>query len=148
MKKLIAFTAACAAFLMVTAAVAHATVTPSQGTPIVLEHDPPWPPEMVAHGSTNSDGNITFSKLKPGNYTFVLADTGNLKSPAIFRITNVRVNGSQAGLGSAPIPPGKRGASASVVDRSGRKLTVVIDKAGGSITINVSSTGAAVGTLR
>ena len=144
MKRLIAFTA-CAAFLMVTAAVAHATVgVPLSGTPIILDHDPPEPPEMVAHGTTNGEGNITFSNLKPGNYTFVLADTSTLKVQCQVVVTV----GREKLPVSAPIPPGKRGASANVLDRSGRKLTVVIDKAGGSITINVSSSDAAAGTLR
>ena len=40
--------------------------------------------------------------------------------------------------------PGKRGATAYALDKSGRKLTIVIDKDGGSITVNVSSADVAV----
>jgi hypothetical protein len=116
-------------------AVPHETVgVPIQGTEVGLEHDPHG---MVARGETNAGGNVTFSNLKVGNYTFLLADTGALKAPAVIRITNIRANAS--GLASAPIQPGKRGASANVLDTSGRKLTVPIDKDGGSITLNVSS---------
>ena len=115
-------------------AVPHEIVTPISGIPVGLEHDPHG---IVARGETNSEGNLTFSNLKAGNYTFVLADTGTLKAPAVIRITNIRANAG--GLVSAPIQPGKRGASANVLDTSGRKLTVPIDKDGGSITLNVSS---------
>ena len=40
MKRFFALSAVCAALMIATTGVAHATVTPSQGTPVPIEHDP------------------------------------------------------------------------------------------------------------
>jgi len=131
MKRFIALTAACAAFLTITTAVAHATVTPSQSTPVGLEHDPEG---IVARGRTNGSGDVTFSKLKQGNYTVLLTDTSTLRAPA-----TVLVKSKLRNEVSAPIAPGKRGTQAFALDTSGRKLTVVVVKDGESIIVHVQT---------
>ena len=60
---------ACAA-LALSSTAAFATVTPSQGTPIGLEHDPEG---IIAHAATGPGGRVTFRDLKPGNYVLVLS---------------------------------------------------------------------------
>lgn len=49
---------------------ANATAgTPIQGTPVGLDHDPEG---IIAHGTTDSKGNVTFEKLPAGHYTLVI----------------------------------------------------------------------------
>jgi hypothetical protein len=51
---------------------AYATVTPIQGTPIVLEHDPQG---IIAHGTTDAHGSATFAGLRPGRYAVFVTGT-------------------------------------------------------------------------
>jgi hypothetical protein len=71
---------ACAAFVM-SGGIADATVTPSSGTPIVLEHDPQG---IITHGTTDAKGSVTFAKLVPGRYAVVL--TGKEAAAAMDRL--------------------------------------------------------------
>jgi hypothetical protein len=134
MKKLIVIAIASAAFLSFTATIAHAKVGETiQGTPVGLEHSPP--DDIVAHALTNGDGNVTFNNLKPGHYSFVLTDTSTLKVPCRMAVTF----GREKFPISEPILPGKRGAQAFALDRSGQKLFVVLEGTGSSITVHLQT---------
>jgi hypothetical protein len=122
---------ACAAGLFMAAGIAYAKMTPISGTPVGLEHDPAG---IVARGTTDAEGNVTFAKLKPGHYAVVLLDTSNLEAPV--RI----IVGTGPGAGpqiSEPILAGKGGAPTYALDMSGRRLTVEIAQADGKITVEV-----------
>lgn len=120
MKKFAAFIAACAAGLLMTATIAHAGVgIPS--IPIGLEHDPGG--SFVARGVTDGEGSVTFVKLPSGRYVLAIIDTSKLKAPA-------RIVVDLGGVGlpeiSEQILPGKSGAKAYALDKSGRRLVVEI----------------------
>ena len=138
MRKFTAVFVAFAAVVALTAAIAFAEPgKPIDGTDVGLDHQPPTPPQIVARGATNGEGNVTFGNLKPGSYTFVLTDTSTLKVPCRVLVT---FNKGTAKLPiSEPILPGKRGAQAYALDRSGRKLTVVLDGVGDQINIHVKT---------
>ncbi|HXC53916.1 MAG TPA: SpaA isopeptide-forming pilin-related protein [Rhizomicrobium sp.] len=57
------------AVLALTSTAVFAAVTPSQGTPIPLEHDPAG---IVANGTTDAHGSVTFDHLKRGNYVLTI----------------------------------------------------------------------------
>jgi hypothetical protein len=67
----------CAAFvcavLTLSTSTAFATVTPIIATPVILEHDPAG---IVATGTTDGDGNVTFRGLAPGKYVLIIDGPG------------------------------------------------------------------------
>jgi hypothetical protein len=131
MKTFAAALAACFVGLLMTATLAHAG-DPIPGKDVGLEHDPQG---IVARGVTDEKGNVTFTKLKAGQYAVVLLDSSKL--PAfVFRITNVRANA--VGQVSEPVLPGKNPGPAYAMDKSGRKLMVDVDK-DGQVTVRVES---------
>jgi hypothetical protein len=65
-------TLACCA-LALTSTAAFATVTPIIATPVILEHDPAG---IVARGTTDADGNVTFRDLAPGKYVLTIDGPG------------------------------------------------------------------------
>ena len=89
MKIFVALIATCAAGLIWTAAHAQTAAKPVAGTEVGLEHDPSN--EMVAKGTTDREGNVTFSNLKPGRYRVVLTDKSKLTVP-----TRVTISGTAA----------------------------------------------------
>ncbi len=118
---------ACAA-LMLSATTAFATVTPSSGTPVGVDHDPGG---IIATGTTDAKGNVSFGKIEPGRYSFLISDTSTLKTPATILVTSGVVS-----LTSAPILPGK--GKAYALDGKGRKLVVEIGHSASRIAVNVS----------
>ena len=134
MKKFAAAIVAFTALVAFTTTIAFAEPgKPIDGTDVGLDHNPGG--GIIARAVTNREGNVTFGNLKPGTYTFVLMDTSTLKVPCRVSVTF----GREKLPVSEPISPGKRGAQAFALDRSGRKLTVVVDKIGAQITIHVQS---------
>lgn len=72
----LAVSAACAVVLGLMAATSPALATagvPIQGTSVGLDHEPDG---IIAHGTTDSDGNVSFRDLKPGHYVLVIDDKG------------------------------------------------------------------------
>jgi len=133
MKRFTAVIAVCAAFLTLTATAAFAKVgDPIPGIPVGLEGDPG---SIVAPIPTNGEGNVTFNNMKPGRYTFVLIDTSTLKVPCRISVTF----GREKLPISEAILPGKHGAQAFALDKSGHKLTVALDRAGGQITVHLQT---------
>ena len=65
---------AIAALVLSTAAVIAGVGDPITGTPIGLEGDPGS--IVVAHGTTNDKGQVTFANVKPGKYLIVLDSKG------------------------------------------------------------------------
>jgi hypothetical protein len=136
MKKFSALLALCAFSLTLTASIAHAKQgDPIPGIPVGLEGDPGS--IMVAHAVTNGEGNVTFTNLRPGHYTFVLTDTSTLKVPCQMLVTSNR-NPLRLPI-SETILPGKSGSQAYALDSSGHKLTVTIQGLGGLIGVHLSS---------
>jgi hypothetical protein len=133
MKIIAAIIAACVAGVFMAATIAYAMMTPISGTPVGLEHDPAG---IVARGTTDGHGNVTFAKLKPGHYAVVLLDTSKLKAPVRIVVSTGPSAGPQI---SEPILPGKGGAPAYALDMSGRRLTVEIAYADGKITVSVEN---------
>jgi len=114
MKMFVAVVAACAAGLVWTAAHAQTTAKPIAGTEVGLEHDPSN--EMVAKSTTDPDGNVTFSNLKPGRYRVVLTGKSKLTAPA--RIT---ISGTAAASSvSEPIAEGQYGSKAYALGPDGK----------------------------
>jgi hypothetical protein len=62
------------AALALTTAAAFATVSPIQGIPVGLEHDPGS--EIIAHGVTDGKGQVSFGNLAPGKYLIVIDGRG------------------------------------------------------------------------
>ena len=114
MKIFVALIATCAAGLAWTAAHAQTAAKPVAGTEVGLEHDPSN--EMVAKGTTDRDGNVTFSNLKPGHYRVVLTDKSKLAVP-----TRVAISGPAAApVVSEPIAEGQYGSKAYALGKDGR----------------------------
>jgi hypothetical protein len=114
MKMFAGLIAACTAGLIWTAADAQTTVKPIAGTEVGLEHDPSN--EMVAKGTTDPEGNVTFSNLKPGRYRVVLTGKSKLTVPA--RLT---ISGTAAGPRvSQPIAEGQFGSKAYALGPDGK----------------------------
>ena len=114
MKMFVALIASCAAGLVWTAAHAQTAAKPVAGTEVGLEHDPSN--EMVAKGTTDREGNVTFSSLKPGRYRVVLTDKSKLTVPA-----RVTISGTAAApIVSEPIPEGQYGSKAYALGKDGR----------------------------
>jgi hypothetical protein len=114
MKMLVALIAACAAGLVWTTAHAQTTVKPLAGTEVGLEHDPSN--EMVAKGTTDPEGNVTFSNLKPGHYRVVLTGKSKLTVPA-----RVTISGTPAAPRvSEPIAEGQYGSKAYALGPDGK----------------------------
>jgi hypothetical protein len=123
----------CVASLSMAATIAYAKMTPISGTSVGLEHDPAG---IIARGTTDGQGNVTFDKLKPGHYAVVLLDTSKLTAPVRVIVGTGPSAGPQI---SEPILPGKSGAPAYVLDMSGRRLTVEIAHADGKISVSVEN---------
>ncbi|MDP1751176.1 MAG: SpaA isopeptide-forming pilin-related protein [Reyranella sp.] len=114
MKLFAGFIAACTAGLIWTATHAQTTAKPIADTEVGLEHDPSN--EMVAKGTTDREGNVTFSNLKPGRYRVVLTDRSKLKVPA-----RVTISGTAAApLVSEPIAEGQYGSKAYALGPDGK----------------------------
>ncbi len=92
--------AAMCALALLAVPVAHATVTPVSGIPIVLEHDPAG--IAIPPVATNVKGDAVFLHLAAGRYLVFLPDASVLKARA--RIS-AGVTGEKP-LVSAPIKPG------------------------------------------
>jgi hypothetical protein len=134
MKRFTAVIAVCAAFLTLMATASFAEPgKPIDGTDVGLDHNPGG--GIVARAVTDREGNVTFSKLKSGSYSVVLMDTSSLKVPCRISVTF----GREKLPISEAILPGKHGAQAFALDKSGHKLTVVLDRAGGQITVHLQS---------
>jgi len=131
MKIFAAIIAACVASVFMAATIAYAKMTPISGTPVGLQHDTAG---IVARGTTDGQGNVTFGKLKPGHYAVVLLDTSKLEAPVRIIVGMGPSAGPQI---SEPILPGKSGAPAYALDMSGRRLTVEIAHPDGKITVSV-----------
>ena len=114
MKMIACLIAACAAGLISTATHAQTTAKPIADTEVGLEHDPSN--EMVAKGKTDSEGNVTFSNLKPGRYRVVLTDKSKLTVP-----TRVTITGTAAAPRvSEPIAEGQYGSKAYALGPDGK----------------------------
>ena len=133
MKIFVATIAACVASVFTAATIAYATMTPISGTPVGLENDPAG---IVARGTTDGQGTVTFDKLKPGHYAVVLLDTSKLEAPVRIIVGTGPSVGPQI---SEPILPGKSGAPVYALDMSGRRLTVEIAHADGEIKVSVEN---------
>jgi hypothetical protein len=131
MKIIAAVIAACVASLFMAPTIAYATMTAISGAPVGLEYDPAG---IVARGTTDGHGNVTFGKLKPGHYFVVLLDTSKLQAPVRIIVGTGPSAGPQI---SEPILPGKSGAPTYALDMRGRRLTVEISHADGKITVQV-----------
>ena len=71
---------------------------------------------MVAKATTDREGNVSFSNLKPGRYRVVLIDRSKLKIPA-----RVTISGTAAApLVSEPIAEGQPGSKAYALGKDGR----------------------------
>jgi hypothetical protein len=114
MKTFVALIAAYAAGLVWVTAHAQTTVKPVAGAEVGLEHDPSN--EMVAKGTTDPEGSVTFSNLKPGRYRVVLTGKSKLTVPA--RIT---ISGTTAAPRvSEPIAEGQYGSKAYALGPDGK----------------------------
>jgi hypothetical protein len=145
MKMFIALVAACTAALVWTTAYAQTTVKPIAGTEVGLEHDPSN--EMVAKGTTDTEGNVTFSNLKPGRYRVVLTDKSKPKVPA-----RVTISGTAAAPRvSEPIAEGQYGSKAYALGPDGKWILTEVGAPGaqsggaanvvpGTIKVKVEST--------
>ncbi len=120
MKMFVVVIAACATALAWTATTAQTTVKPIAGTEVGLEHDPSS--EMVAKGTTDREGNVTFSNLKPGRYRVVLTDNSKLKVPVRITITAT----TAAPMVSEPIAEGQPGSKAYALGKDGRWILTEI----------------------
>ena len=114
MKMFFAVIAACAAGLLWAPAHAQTPAKPVAGTEVGLEHAPSN--EMVAKATTDPEGNVTFSNLKPGRYRVVLTGKSKLAAPA--RIT---ISGTAAAPRvSEPIAEGQYGSKAYALGPDGK----------------------------
>ena len=139
MKMFAGFIAACAAGLIWTAANAQTTAKPIADTEVGLEHDPSN--EMVAKGKTDSEGNVTFSNLKPGGYRVVLTDKSKLKVP-----TRVTISGTAAApLVSEPIAEGQYGSKAYALGPDGKWI---LTEVGAPSTQSAGVANVAPGTIK
>jgi|GEM_PF-4461571 len=139
MKMFVALIATYAAGLVWTAAHAQTTVKPIAGTEVGLEHDPSN--EMVAKGTTDSEGNVTFSNLKPGRYRVALTDKSKLKVPA-----RVTISGTAAApLVSEPIAEGQYGSKAYALGRDGKWILTEVGAPGAP---SGGATNAVPGTIK
>ena len=138
MKKLVAVVVACTAGLLWTTAHAQTTVKPIAGTEVGLEHDPSN--EMVAKATTDPEGNVVFSNLKPGRYRVVLTGKSKLTAPA--RIT---ISGTAAAPRvSAPIAEGQYGSKAYALGPDGKWILTEV----GAPTPPGGATGVVPGTIK
>ncbi len=120
MKMFAGLIAACAAGLIWTAAHAQTAAKPIAGTEVGLEHDPSN--EMIAKGTTDGEGNVTFSNLKPGRYRVVLTDKSKLKVP-----TRVTISATAAAPRvSEPIAEGQYGSKAYALGPDGKWILTEI----------------------
>jgi hypothetical protein len=133
MKMLVALIAACTASLVWTTAHAQTMIKPIAGTEVGLEHDPSN--EMVAKATTDPEGNVAFSNLKPGRYRVVLTDKSKLTVPA-----RVTISGTAAAPRvSEPIAEGQYGSKAYALGPDGKWILTEVGapnpQAGGATNV-------------
>ena len=139
MKMFVAVVAACTASLLWTTVHAQTTVKPIAGTEVGLEHDPSN--EMVAKATTDPEGNVTFSNLKPGRYRVVLTGKSKLTAPA--RIT---ISGTAAAPRvSEPIAEGQYGSKAYALGPDGKWI---LTEVGAPSAQSGGATNAVPGTIK
>jgi hypothetical protein len=138
MKKLLTTVAACIAGLFIGAVSLHAAPgDPVAGAEVGLEQDP-GPGDTVLIGTTDRDGNVSFTGLKPGRYRVMVIDRSQLKVPV--RLT-VSGPATAAPVISRPISEGQAGSKAYALGTDGKW---VLTEVGGSnpqpgVAANVTS---------
>jgi hypothetical protein len=138
MKMRMATVVACVAGLAWPAGLVHAAPgDPVSGAEVGLEQDP-GPGDTVLIGTTDREGSVTFSGLKPGRYRVMVIDRAQLKVPVRLTISGAA---TAAPVVSQPISEGQAGSKAYALGRDGKW---VLTEVGGpnpqpGVTANVTA---------